>query len=292
MDKVRVFVGTDRTQRLAVKVLEHSIRRHASLPVEVIPMCDLPVRPTKDPRQGQRTGFSFSRFCIPALAGYEGRAIYMDADMLVLRDIRELWELGFEGAKVVVQEELTQEQSLETARKAGSPGRRVRQCAVMLLDCSRLTWKIDDIIQGLDEGAYDYAGLMFGLCILAESEVRCAVPFRWNSLEHLDETTCNIHYTDMSTQPWVSPFNRHAEVWYREVRLMLEDGSLSRAELEEEVRLGHFRPSLLRELARGPSRGGPLASARRLWDFLSDRAAGFFPHRAVYEAKRARAALR
>src|SRR5688500_17656237 len=104
MDPVRVFVGTDRSQALAVKVLEHSIKRHTDLPVEVTPMCDLPIRQPKDPRQGQRTGFSFSRFCIPQLAGYRGRAIYMDADMLVFKDIRELWEMPFNGAKVIIQQ--------------------------------------------------------------------------------------------------------------------------------------------------------------------------------------------
>ena len=32
-DLVRVYVGTDRSQLLAVAVLEHSIRRHARRPV-------------------------------------------------------------------------------------------------------------------------------------------------------------------------------------------------------------------------------------------------------------------
>ncbi|MBI3300249.1 MAG: glycosyl transferase [Elusimicrobia bacterium] len=289
MEAVRVFVGTDRSQLLAVKVLEHSIKRHASLPVEVIPMCDLPIRVPKDPRQTQRTGFSFSRFCIPALAGYRGRAIYMDADMLVMKDIRELWELDFKGAKVIVQEELSQEQS-HTALKLGAPGKRAKQCAVMVMDCARLDWRIDDIIGGLDEARYDYQGLMFDLCLLKEPEIRYAVPFRWNSLEHLDATTCNIHYTDMSTQPWVFPLNRNAEVWYEEVRLMLKEGALGRAEVEEQIRLGYFRPSLLRDLEGRSRVSGALGFVLRSWQFLADRAKGFVPHREVYMAKRARQA--
>ena len=100
---IKVFVGADRSQQAAVKVLEYSIRRHTKARVELIPMIDLPVPLPKDPRNWQRTGFSYSRFCIPKLAGYSGRAIYMDADMLVFRDLSELWSLPFNGARVLVQ---------------------------------------------------------------------------------------------------------------------------------------------------------------------------------------------
>lgn len=103
---IRVYVGVDRSQLLAVPVLEYSIKRHTTAQVEVIPMLDLPVPKPKDPRNGQRTGFSFSRFCIPKLAGYTGKAIYMDADMMVFKDIRELWNVSFDGAKVVIQQEV------------------------------------------------------------------------------------------------------------------------------------------------------------------------------------------
>ena len=134
-DPVRIFVGTDRSQLLAVKVLEHSIRRHTALPIEVVPMLDLPLPEPRDVRQRQRTGFSFSRFAIPRLAGYRGRALYLDADMLVLRDIAELWALPFDGAKVVIQEEVPDEH--RRMRRVGQT-RRIRQCSVMLLDCEHL----------------------------------------------------------------------------------------------------------------------------------------------------------
>ena len=68
-DTARIYVGTDRSQLLAVKVLEYSIKRHASIPVELTPMVDLALPEPKDPRQGKRTGFSFARFAIPELAG-------------------------------------------------------------------------------------------------------------------------------------------------------------------------------------------------------------------------------
>ena len=285
-EAIRVFVGTDRSQFLAVKVLEHSIKRHTDAEVEVTPMLDLPVPEPQDPRNGQRTGFSYSRFCIPKLAGYRGRAIYMDADMLVFRDIRELWELPFDGARVVIQREVKHND--ETTRKFGAPRERIKQCAVMLLDCGRLDWDIERIVQEMDDGRYDYAGLMYHLCILAEDDIRYGVPFEWNSLEHHDAQTRLIHYTDMATQPWVSPFNRNGHLWFDEVRTMLRNGSLTMAEVEKEIELGHFRPSLVRDLKYRhltPRLLWPLFDARNA---AMDKLKGYKPHKAVYEAKKLR----
>ncbi len=281
---VRVYVGADRSQALAVKVLEHSIKRHTKLAVEVYPMVDLPVRAPKDPRNGQRTGFSFSRFCIPKLAGYHGRAIYMDADMLVFKDIGDLWNMPFNGAKILIQEPLDPVQS--KSRKDHGPDKRIRQCAVMLLNCDELKWNIENIIDDLDAGKYNYDQLMKEICILKDEEIGERIPFRWNSLEHFDDSTCLIHYTDMPTQPWVSPLNPYGFTWFNEVRLMLENGSLTWDELENEIRLGYFRPSLPFELRYGTLVPGPMKTLMNKISMLSDNLKGYKPHKVVYERRR------
>lgn len=285
-ETVRIFVGVDRSQLLAVSVLEYSIKRHTNAKVEVVPMLDLPVPVPKDPRNTQRTGFSFSRFCIPKLAGYQGRAIYMDADMMVFKDIRDLWNIPFDGAKIIVQKEVKFADS--TTRKAGAPKARKKQCAVMLLDCSRLNWNIEEIIGGMDEGKYDYDQLMSEFCILDESEVKYGVPFEWNSLEHWDADTCLLHYTDVATQPWTACGNPNGHHWLNEVRRMLREGKLQIADIRKEIELGYFRPSLIRDI-----RFRHLIPARLLpyWDRFnasSDKGSGYIPHKEVYEAKRLR----
>jgi lipopolysaccharide biosynthesis glycosyltransferase len=283
---IRIFVGADRSQLLAVPVLEHSIKRHTDVRVEVIPMRDLPIRIPRDPRNGQRTGFSFSRFCIPKLTNYQGKAIYMDADMLVLRDIRELWNIPFDGAKVIIQDEVKHEDI--TLNKVGAPVKRKKQCAVMLLDCSRLQWDIDQIVSEMDEGNYDYEGLMYDLCILKENEIKYGVPFEWNSLEHYDAQTRLIHYTDVYTQPWTSVGNRWAELWFDEVRLMLRNGALTWGQLKNEVELGYFRPSILFDIRY---RHRLPAWVRTFFDkrnMIKDKLSGYIPHKDVYAQKRIR----
>lgn len=286
-EKVRVFVGTDRSQLLAVKVLEHSIKRNTQLDVEVTPMLDLPVRQPKDPRNYKRTGFSFSRFCIPKLAGYTGKAIYMDADMLVLKDISSLWNISFDGAKVIIQQDIPPEH--QVTNKAGAPNKRIKQCAVMLLDCDSLTWEIDSIIDDLDQEKYNYEMLMYDLCILDEKkDIKYGIPFEWNSLEYYDKDTCLIHYTDMSTQPWVYSGNRYDSIWFAEIQMMLRDGSLTWQELNQEIELGYFRPSLIRDIKYENWIPEFLKPAFYKVNNLLDRQRSYKPHKEAYQLKRIR----
>ncbi len=289
-DTAHIFVGSDRSQLLAVKVLEHSIRRSTTLNINLRSMHDLDLPDPKDPRQGKRTGFSFTRFAIPKLMGYTGRAIYLDADMLVLRDFRELWALPFDECKIIIQEA-----GMPTDASTATHGiikKRQKQCSVMLLNCGALHWNPEEIISGLD-GRYSYEDLLYNMCILEEHEINYAVPFEWNSLEVFEPgKTGLIHYTDMQTQPWVYANNPNAWVWLEELRLMLENGYMAISEIEREISLGYFRPSLIQQIAdigAGPAKAPSDAEVRKYRQI--DKSAGFTPHRAVNEmtVKRQRA---
>lgn len=285
-EKIRIFVGTDRSQALAVRVLEHSIKRHTAAQVEVTPMLDLPVPRPRDPRNGQRTGFSYSRFCIPALAGFQGRAIYLDADMLVFGDILELWNLPMEGAKVLIQKEVKFADL--TTSKPGAPTRRINQSAVMMLDCAQLDWSIEKIVADMDNGLYNYEQLMYEMCILDAADIRSSIPFEWNSLEHYDNTTRLLHYTDMYTQPWTFSGNKLGNLWFEEIHQMLDNGSLKLVDLSKEIESGFFRPSLLRDIRYRGRLPKALHFVLDAYNRHTDAAAGFAPHEAVYRAKKER----
>ncbi len=245
-------------------------------------MHDLELPDPKDPRNGKRTGFSFTRFAIPKLMGHKGRAIYLDADMLVLRDFRELWSLPFGECKIIIQESAAPADS--SAAPRGTNKKRQKQCSVMLLNCGALNWDPEEIISGLD-GRYSYEELLYNMCILEEHEISYAVPFEWNSLEVFEPgKTGLIHYTDMQTQPWVYANNPNAWIWLEELRLMLENGSMAMSEIEREVSLGYFRPSLIQQMAdfgAGRARAPTDAELRKYREI--DKSAGFRPHRAVNE---------
>lgn len=85
---LKVFIGYDPRQPLAYNVLQHSIVKNSSVPVSITPLIlsQLPLR-----RRGL-TEFTYSRFLVPWLCGFSGRAVFMDADMVVTGDIKELFD--------------------------------------------------------------------------------------------------------------------------------------------------------------------------------------------------------
>ncbi len=229
---IRVYVATTEVQMLAVKVLEYSIRKHASMSVEVFPMhlgrIDIPQ--PKDEKNWPRTPFSFQRFIIPELAGYKGRAIYLDSDMQVFKDIKDLWTLPFNDAPVL------------TVREPSESGRRP-QFSVMLLDCEHLDWKIQDIVRKLDSGELTYERLMYDMAVA--KAIKAEVDTSWNCLERYKENeTALLHYTDMSTQPWISINNPLGYLWFRDLFEAMDSGFISREFVKEHVDRGYVRPSL------------------------------------------------
>jgi len=87
---LRVFIGYDPAETVAYHVLCHSIQRRATVPVSFTPINKRNIPEFQRGKEDGSTEFSFSRFLTPYLAGYTGQAIFMDCDMLVTCDIKEI----------------------------------------------------------------------------------------------------------------------------------------------------------------------------------------------------------
>lgn len=243
---VRIYVGSQDAQLLPVKVLEFSIRQNTGAEVEVFPLHEAQVEfPTpRHSRNRPRTPFSFQRFYIPALRGYQGRAIYLDSDMQVFHDILDLWNLPFDGADLLA------------AREPGDSGRKP-QFSVMLLNCSELQWRLPEIVTALDRGELTYETLMYDMAVARK--VHAAIDPAWNSLErYVEGETRLLHYTDMPTQPWVSLENRYGFLWVRDLLRAVASGFISREYVAQHVRQGFVRPTLLYQLDHGIDRSEQL----------------------------------
>ncbi|MFC4726585.1 glycosyltransferase [Coralloluteibacterium thermophilus] len=271
-DPIRIFCGADRSQQLPFQVLAHSIRRHTAHPVEIQIIDNRLAPPVEDPRYAPYTEFSFGRFAIPAMCGYAGRAVYMDSDMLVFRDIAELWNTPMGEARIAI--EIGSRDQADWGKHA----------AVMLMDCARLPWKVDAIVAGLGRD-YDYNQLMAIDPLLAPGDMQELIPTGWNDLDHFEPgRTRNLHYTEIRTQPWVEPGHPHGDLWTAEIRHMLEHGALTTEAIETEVREGYVRPSLLVEL--GLRDGGTDTGAAALKRYDQDQ--GYVPHKRLLDRFRAR----
>lgn len=233
---VPIFVGGSADQDLATAVLSYSIRKHSSVSVRVIPLHSIreelpcPSAPENQPR----TPFSFQRFLIPEAMNHEGWAIYMDSDMQVFRDIRQLWQLQKDGVDLMA---------------VGDAGDRKPQFSVMMLNCASLGWRIEDIVEGLDQQQWSYETLMQEMPVA--KTLSPAIPACWNSLESwsADETAL-LHYTDMHTQPWLARGHRYEALWFADLFEAMDHGFITEQQIADYAAAGYLRPSIIPQVEK------------------------------------------
>ena len=231
---IRVYVGSVHSHKLLVDVLAWSIRRHTRRELEIYPIGELQPQGApmpKKPENRPATPFSFQRFAVPELAGFKGRAIYTDSDQLVLRDIAELFDRPMYGMK------------LQRRSRGGPDGRTGGHASsVMLLDCDKLDWRLQQIADDLDAGRYSYKSLMS----LRNLWLKGSFPRHWNSLDHYEaEHTGLLHYTRRATQPWLARSHPHGHLWFEALYSGLDAGQVQMTTVESTVEQGYARPSLL-----------------------------------------------
>ena len=92
---MKVFVGWDSREDIAYQVCKHSILSKQPN-AEVIPLKQNELREQglywRDVDKLASTEFTFTRFLIPELAHYQGWALFMDCDMILTTDIKELFD--------------------------------------------------------------------------------------------------------------------------------------------------------------------------------------------------------
>lgn len=93
MKPIPIFVGYDPREAVAYHTCANSIIRHASKPVAIIPLALNLFEDYKETHTDGSNQFIYSRFLVPHLMEYKGKAIFIDGDMIVRDDIVKLWNL-------------------------------------------------------------------------------------------------------------------------------------------------------------------------------------------------------
>lgn len=90
---LKVAIGFEPAETVAFWVAAHSLMRHSSQPVSIIPINKANIPEFTRGIEDGATQFSFSRFLAPWLVGYEGQVLFTDSDFLFRCDIAELFEM-------------------------------------------------------------------------------------------------------------------------------------------------------------------------------------------------------
>ena len=187
---IKIFVGcaSNNEDLESQAVLEYSLKKHSSQPVDITWM-----QLSKDKNSMWNgwatelwaTPFSGFRWAIPAACDYQGKAIYMDSDMIILDDITKLYNQEFEEDRIVLA-------------KGGEDSWRY---CVSLWNCEAAK----DVLPEIDEIKSDPSSHRKLMAYFGDKSNDLTQPFNgnWNCVDGENLTIDKIqilHYSFMSTQ--------------------------------------------------------------------------------------------
>ncbi|HGY5537731.1 MAG TPA: glycosyltransferase [Prochlorococcus sp.] len=188
------------------------MQAHASVPVQIaqVRLSQLQGIYQRPTNELQSTAFSFSRFLVPWLCNFEGWALFIDADMLCLGDIADLWALRDQRYAIqVVKHKHECDAGTKFQGMPQTPYKRKNWSSVMLFNCSRckaLTVDYVNTASGLELHQFRW---------LNNDEIG-ELPPQWNVLVGVQPVPTDaqiLHYT--LGGPWFDDCHSmsHANVW-------------------------------------------------------------------------------
>jgi hypothetical protein len=232
---IKAYIGWDGRDATAYEVCRHSLLRHASVPVQVIPLKDWRLRHQKvywrsytvdesgqrwDTRDGKpfSTDFSFTRFAIPLLNDFRDEwVLFADPDQLWQGDVAELFELiDPEKAVMCVQHDHRPTERGKMGGLTQTVYRRKNWSSLMLMNtakCDLLTaYRINNMT-----GAW-----LHGLDWIEDDKIG-PLPEEWNWLEGWSSEEIVpkiIHFTRGTPDLPGSENAKFADLWREELAMI------------------------------------------------------------------------
>jgi|TARA_B100001094_G_scaffold211272_1_gene205168 lipopolysaccharide biosynthesis glycosyltransferase len=224
---MKIFVGYDTREDIAYQVCKHSILARQP---------DADVRPLKQKELREAgwynrpidklasTEFTFTRFLIPELTNFKGWAVFMDCDMILTTDIKELFDQADDKYAVMcVQHDYKVKEEFKMDGQKQTIYPRKNWSSVMLFNCghpSNATLTQDMVNSPEINGAY-----LHRFSWLKDEEVG-ELNHTWNYLVGVYDDIPHpklIHYTEGG--PWFENY-RHCEYnqeWKQELQEMMNE---------------------------------------------------------------------
>jgi hypothetical protein len=165
----------------------------------------------------QSTDFSFTRFLVPYLCGYEGWAIFADCDILCLDNIANLWALRDDRYAVMcVHHDHRPQEDTKFLGEKQTQYEKKNWSSVMLLNnakCRALTPEYVNTRSGLELHRFHWLG---------DDALIGQIPMRWNHLVGYNpdlpaEDLGILHYTEGG--PYFEAYKdcSYASLWRKEL---------------------------------------------------------------------------
>lgn len=218
---MKVFVGYEPREDIAYQVCKHSIQNKQPK-AEVRPLIQKELRDagwySRPVDKLASTEFTFTRFLIPELMNFKGWAVFMDCDMILTTDIKELFDqVDDKYAIMCVQHDYTPREGIKMDGQKQTIYPRKNWSSVVLWNCGHPSNRVvtQDFVNDTElNGAY-----MHRFSWLKDEEIG-ELDHTWNYLvgvyNDIDKPKL-IHYTEGG--PWFENYRNceFAHLWKDEL---------------------------------------------------------------------------
>lgn len=217
---MKVYIGYDPKESIAYDVCVYSIVKRSKATIVKLYSKDIPEY-SRNLGEPQSTDFTFTRFLVPYLSGFEGYSLFCDCDFLFLEDPHELMKYADPdiAVSVVQHPNYLPNDPKKMDNIDQNTYERKNWSSLMLFnnshpDLRKLT--PDFINQG------EYTGLELHQFWWLPDAAIGSIPLDWNCLDgyyHLERPKA-IHYTDGG--PWFKgkETTQYSRLWGRERAFM------------------------------------------------------------------------
>jgi len=242
---VRVFIGSGEASLLERKTLIHSLRENSrrKLDVYVFNGTHNSIEHNDEPpvlanlplwiKYKNYTEFSNYRWLIPAICGHQGRAIFLDSDMVCLGDIGELFDTDINGCAML-------------AKAEAYKGKQSWGMSNILFDCSKCHFDLEQIFQEMEQGYFTNTDFhqMAPAFLVKHPYAMGKLDPSWNSFDYFDEHTRLIHYTNLRTQPWKFSGHPHESLWFKYFNDARTSGLITNSDIDKTLARAYARQDI------------------------------------------------
>jgi len=222
---MKIFVGYDPREDIAYQVCKHSIETKSTM-ADVRPLVQKELRDagwyTRPVDKLASTEFTFTRFLVPELMNFKGWALFMDCDMILTTDIKELFDQADpKYAVMCVQHDYTPKEGIKMDGQKQTIYPRKNWSSVVLFNCGHPSNAVltQDIVNDQElNGAYFHR-----FSWLKDEEIG-ELDHTWNYLVGVYddiEKPKLIHYTEGG--PWFENYRNceFNDLWKKELQEMM-----------------------------------------------------------------------
>ena len=219
---LKIFIGYDSREDIAYQTAKLSIEKHASVPVEIIPLklkwlkkSGVYTRPVD---KLASTEFTFTRFLIPHLTEFKGWALFIDCDFIFLEDVAKLFaQTKDEYAVMCAQHDYTPAEGTKMDGQQQHQYPRKNWSSMMMINCSHPSNAV--VTNDFVNNVYKTGAYFHRFSWLNDEEIG-KLSHEWNWLVEWykapkDGTPKALHYTEGG--PWFKEYQNceYAFEWYK-----------------------------------------------------------------------------